>query len=564
MRNSKSSYWILVILIVSTGLRIWGINHHFPDVNRYFYETEEYPSVQIAMGFGSGDLNPHSFNKPTLYYYVLFFFYGLFYSFGKIIGFFSGVRDFVGFYFYNTWFFYLLGRLLSVIFGVASIYVIYLTGKKVSNYKVGLMAALFLAVTPIHVEFSQQALPDMFGLFLATLSIFFCLSAYLGSELKNLIISSVFAGLAASSKYYYGFVILAPIILIFLQTIRNKDNTGSLLMKISVSLPFFFIAFIIGTPFAILDYKYFLASVSELKQVKSISPMLMQHKDIIPNWWIEHIFQLAKPNVLGIGMLCIAVIGVFLAMMRRNVTDIILLSLIIFFYSFFSFSKWIWSPVHYLLVIIPSILLLGSVFIYDLFSKLKMKKLLQVILLFLIIFPPFIISCIHGHLNSFRDTKYIAKKWIESNILEGSAILMDRFYVPQLSLTKKALKRLTDFRFSQENKLLPSYRRIKSKNKYAYLRDESLTSQGIPYDIYLIYNNNPPDIYEFKKVNKIEYVILSSDAKSVYLNILPLNINKDKMLRFYDSIQKGCSLIKIFRPNRFNLPGPKIEIYRVN
>jgi uncharacterized membrane protein len=48
-------------------------------------------------------------------------------------------------------------RLLSVLFGVATIPVIYLIGKRLSSPVVGLAAAVLLAFSPFHIRFAQEA-----------------------------------------------------------------------------------------------------------------------------------------------------------------------------------------------------------------------------------------------------------------------------------------------------------------------------------------------------------------------------------------------------------------------
>ncbi len=564
MPGTKKSYWILGIIFISFFLRIWGINHNFPDVNRYFYETEEYPSLQIAMGFGTGDLNPHSFNKPSLYFYLLYGFYGLFYILGRSLGFFIGVSDFVRLFFYNTWVFYLIGRMCSLILGVGSIYILYLTGKRFFNVKSALLASFMLAITPIHIEFSQLAVSDMLGLLLAMVSVYYFLSTYIDFRMRNVILGSFFAGLALSAKYYYGFVILSLFVVIILHLIKEKSFKLVHLKMLLSGIILFLIGFVIATPFAVLDYKYFFSSILELESVKSASGALLREKGLTYNWWIEHIFQLADNNIMGIAMLTVSVLGVIYGIIRREWKDIILLSIIIFFYSFFSLSRWNWSWVDYLFLIIPYTLLLGSNFLLELFIEFKLRRVLASILLLIVLLPPLVTDCINGNRNSHRDTKYIARKWIEGNIPRGSGILMDKSYVPQLSLTDGSLKRITDIRLANQNKLLPSYRSIDSKNKYVYLREESLTQQGIPYDIYIINSAKILDIPQYKQIYQIEFVILNSQAQNIYLNIPPFNINRSNMLRFYGSVQKHCTLIKVFKPNRFNLPGPEIQIYKVN
>ncbi|MFC1631914.1 ArnT family glycosyltransferase [Candidatus Omnitrophota bacterium] len=557
---------LVIILAVALIIRVWGINHNFPDVNRYFYETEEHSSIQIAMGFGGGDLNPHSFNKPTLLYYLLFIFYGGFYLLGKLVGLFAGVADFVRFYFYNTWVFYLIGRIFSVILGLGSIFLLYLTGKKVFSKKSGLVAAAMLAVAPLHVEFSQLALTDILGLFLAMFAIYYALRANQDFSLNNVAASGFFSGLAMSAKYHYGFCVLALALVMLLQLIKAKSWSGSFFKKAFAGWGCLITGFVFGTPFAVLDHKYFLASILELQRAKAGAGLeILSQRHLIPNWWIEHIFQLADKNALGIGLLAVSLSGVIFAAWRHRRKDIVLLAIIVFFYSFFSISKWHWSPAHYLLLIVPYSLLLGAELIVKLFSKFKPGSPWPAALLSLILIPPFLTAGINDNLRSRPDTKARAKQWIEANIPAGARILMDKIYVPQLSLTKESLKMLTDMRLANQSILLPTYREIKSKNKYADLRDQSLTQRGTPYNIYTIERDAVMNIAEYKQKYNIEYVIISSLAKNSYINVVPFNINKETMSEFYKSVENNCTLIREFLPNSINLLGPsRIEIYKVN
>ena len=47
-------------------------------------------------------------------------------------------------------------RMLSVLFGVAAIPVIYLIGKRISGPALGLAAAMLLALSPFHIRFAQE------------------------------------------------------------------------------------------------------------------------------------------------------------------------------------------------------------------------------------------------------------------------------------------------------------------------------------------------------------------------------------------------------------------------
>lgn len=82
-------------------------------------------------------------------------------------------------YYFITHFWLKLGRsewflrLPAVFFGVATVYLIYLLAKKLFNEKLGLLSALFLAVAPYHIYYSQELRMYSLLAFLATASMLF-------------------------------------------------------------------------------------------------------------------------------------------------------------------------------------------------------------------------------------------------------------------------------------------------------------------------------------------------------------------------------------------------------
>src|SRR4030042_3137818 len=68
-------------------------------------------------------------------------------------------------------------RLPSVIFGIATVYVTYLIGKKLFEDKTALIAATLTATAPLLIYYSQEARMYMLAAFLTSLSVYFFISA---------------------------------------------------------------------------------------------------------------------------------------------------------------------------------------------------------------------------------------------------------------------------------------------------------------------------------------------------------------------------------------------------
>src|SRR5258708_10601166 len=64
-------------------------------------------------------------------------------------------------------------RVPSVILGVCTVYLTYLLGKKLFSNEIGLLASLFLAVSPLHIYYSQEARMYSLSAFAVCLSFYF-------------------------------------------------------------------------------------------------------------------------------------------------------------------------------------------------------------------------------------------------------------------------------------------------------------------------------------------------------------------------------------------------------
>jgi len=83
---------IITILFMAFLLRIWGIDYDLP----YIYHPDEPGYIIISQNiFKTGDLNPHFFNYPSLFFYINAFAYIPYYLVGKLIGIFRTPGDIV-------------------------------------------------------------------------------------------------------------------------------------------------------------------------------------------------------------------------------------------------------------------------------------------------------------------------------------------------------------------------------------------------------------------------------------------------------------------------------------
>ena len=71
--NQTNGLIIVLILAVAAAVRLWGIDFEMPYLDS---RTDEITIFGIAKQFFTGDYNPHFFNYPTLYIYLVHGLYG--------------------------------------------------------------------------------------------------------------------------------------------------------------------------------------------------------------------------------------------------------------------------------------------------------------------------------------------------------------------------------------------------------------------------------------------------------------------------------------------------------
>lgn len=127
-------------------------------------------------------------------------------------------------------------RLPSVILGTATVWITFLLGKELFGKKAGIVAALFLAISPLHVYYSQEARMYIFAAFSVVLSFYLLIGVLKKRRWFKLgYLISLIAVL--SSDYLAYFIIPTQIIYLLWVGRFNKMFLVSLLTSALVFLP---------------------------------------------------------------------------------------------------------------------------------------------------------------------------------------------------------------------------------------------------------------------------------------------------------------------------------------
>jgi hypothetical protein len=423
-RFSSESLALAGILSVALALRLWGVHFGLP----YLYHADEPIVVNHALAYGSGDLNPHFFKIPPLVSYLLFGCYGIYFTLGRVAGFFNSARDFEQLFYFDPSSFYLIARLVfGVLLGTASVCLLYHLMKRFRDSRTALWASFFFAVNFLHVRDSHYVyadIPLVFAL-LAGFFLFFRISEgdkpfkiFNGSVLLHLCAGAMI-GLATAVKYN-GIFLAVPYLWICLRSVSWKKWSGYwALAGIGACA-----TFLLLNPCAVLDHAFFM---------KEIAVQSASNSGGFP--WTHHLtYSLA--GAMGWPMLILAILGTLASLGSRSVR---FQAISVFIVAYYAVLCRFGQPYdRYVLPLIPFMLILAT----DLLLSLKAthRMFFWVLIPFLVL--PSLLKSIHwDFLMSRPDVRSIARTWTEEHIPAGSRLALDGgFYMPRLAFTSAQLK----------------------------------------------------------------------------------------------------------------------------
>ncbi len=222
---------------------------------RYSPAVDEPEIAERALNMmRSGSFSPHPFyDYPTLYMYVQLVVYVARFLVGALHGAWNSVDAI------DVTTFYAWGRGVTVLFGTATVLLVFQAGMR-WGARHALLAAGLLAVMPLHVQSSHYITADVPATFFIMLALVLSLSAHEKGTVGAFAWAGAAAGLAAATKYNGGIALLMPL-LACVMTPRGKDaRLWCALAAIAAAAG----AFLIGAPYSLLDLRSFLDGFARL------------------------------------------------------------------------------------------------------------------------------------------------------------------------------------------------------------------------------------------------------------------------------------------------------------
>ena len=561
---------LLAILVLALALRLRGVAYGLP---YSFVNSDESTVIPKAFQAARGHLNPQFFFYPSLYFYLT----GALYLLAAPVWWLLGHGNFLA----QTSFvvdqgpYFLLGRLLSVAMGTASVYLLYRLGRDAFGRPPGLLAALLLAVAPLHVAYSHMAVTDVTAVAFSLLALVLLLHAAGPDRVAGapgaddpsrsprsadgaavpapiaaapprsrrwLILGALAAGLATSTKYNLGMLVL-PATVAAVYACRGEAAAGVAagrrtvlvwlrLLVLRLYLPMA-AAFAVASPFVVLDAPHFLRDFRRQGQIMDRGWLGFEH--VGNGFWFN-----VTPNLtgaVGVVLVVLGVAGLGWALWRRTRLDLMIAPYVIVYFVYI--GTWKELADRYLLVIVPLLILLAVRACVDAVGLLRPRARrlavpVAAVVLTVAFVSPLTASLAFDRGLSGTDTRAAAREWIQRNVPAGSVIAMENYAPPLVSE-----EALDHYRAAGLDPV--AYRVVRFK----------LPAPGTP--------DRSRDLRRLRRQD-VEYVLVSS---RVYDRVLAAPEVYPTVVEFYRQLDERAQLVKEFRPGPGER-GPVLKLYRLS
>lgn len=379
--------------------------------------------VQLALKYGSGDLNPHFFEHPPLFSYALFGIYALSFAVGRLLGGFSSVADFEKLVFVDPSLFYALARCFNLLLGLASIVVVHRLGRRCfKRPEIALLGAFFFAGSYILSLSARYASCDVAQMFLALAALFPILDILEYGEPRRYVWAGLLTGLAAAAKYPAGWLAIAIVTAHALRgaTERTLGWGWWWNRNLLKGLAMCGVGFLIGCPFALLDYPTFLKSLNIVTDAVVITRNI--HFESFHTQGPGAVFLAVKifPGMVGVLLSVACAWGVFSALRRREKLEILLCVHALSFTAFL--STWSEIKARYFLFVLPIFLLLAARALVEGLDRIPGARFVLPVLALLLVAQPARDQVRLARAASSKPAPLLAKEWVQRHVPPGTAI----------------------------------------------------------------------------------------------------------------------------------------------
>jgi tetratricopeptide (TPR) repeat protein len=280
---------------LAIAVRLWGVADRLPDPtlginildDSVVEETDRTTMGRAWLMWGGGtrdfDFNPHTGGWPALSFYVALALQMVFKASWAVSHSGGNSKDFAEFFTTHVQQAFLLARIAGVIIGAATVFLTYRLGTRLAGREVGAVAALFLALNPLHIQTSQHvADPNLLALVFVLLAAIAMTRVAEGGSLRDSVMAGAMIGLAGACKYV-PLVLVVPLAVAHGRDFFKSRAYGVALLAVAAAL-------FVGSPFTFLDWKTTLRDIGT------------QRSALFSDWVGQTAFPFSLPTYIAVSL----------------------------------------------------------------------------------------------------------------------------------------------------------------------------------------------------------------------------------------------------------------------
>lgn len=372
-----------------------------------------------------GQLNPQWFGHPaTTTMYLLALIDVAVLALGLLTGRFAGINEFVAAIYSDPGILVLPHRIAITLIAVLCIALAYRLATQLFDQKTALVTAAILAVSPVHITYSQIVRSDMMATTFMLAAMLFALSYAREGKRSAFIGTVIFVALAITTKWPFALSLLALVGALGLRWRGGLLTGKGALLLLWTAAAGTLVAMLLISPFLLIEIGTVIANLHGEVQVHHLGAT--GGGPLSNAWWYASVPFM---RALGSAGLALATIGLWHARKHSQLIAIVLLpSLAI--YCLASSQNIVWE--RWVLALVPILAMLAAYALVCIATCISERCSVlatgaAATVLFATVTVPLIAAAKADGKERMNDTRLMASAWLRQHAQPGSKILVEHF-----------------------------------------------------------------------------------------------------------------------------------------
>lgn len=519
-------------------MRLQAIGFGLPAINDPDELIFELGAVKMLRG---GTLNPGWFGHPaTTTLYLLALIDIAVFAVGHVFGGFSSVTAFGEAIYLDPSWVVLPARISMAVFGTGCVFLVYRLGRRIFDCRIGLTAAALLAVSPVHIAYSQVVRSDVMATLFVLLMMLASLRFARTGGGRALCLAALWFGFTTTTKWPFAACSISFAAIAIHRTLSGQDRPVDAFLNLAFFGLVGLAAILCISPYLLLDHQAALKSVMGESQMHHVGA---NGRGALWNagWYV----RVPLLQALGWIGLILAAAGMAIGSRNREAALLFLPFMIVIALVTVT-QNLIW--VRWVLPLLPLLSIFAAVALWTLWDRLpaltRPARIIIAALCFALLLGPLALRARTDAAERMTDTRQAATRWADAHVPKGSRIIIEHFGFDLLHRPWSYLFPLADAGCVNARALL--------KGKVQYAAVEAMRSGHHNVD----YGTLTPGT---QSSCAADYAILSQyDRYMAEAAMFPQEVAS------YRELMARSTVVATIRPVAGRMGGPTIRIVRID